>query len=46
MLCGCVFNNDFKKAHEEKIHGGQHVRVKTVGAPDNPFSAAYLKDKN
>lgn len=40
MLCESVFNNDYKRQHELKIHNGKSVKVKTVGTPDNPFSAA------
>lgn len=39
MSFGSIFNHDFKKAHEEKVHGGQHVRVKDAGAPSNSFVA-------
>lgn len=38
--CGAHFNNDYKQSHENKIHGGKHVQIKTVGAPENPFAAA------
>lgn len=35
--CGSIFNNDYKLSHEIKVHGGKHVKVKCVGAPENPF---------
>lgn len=35
--CGSIFNNDYKRNHEIKVHGGNHVKVKCVGAPENPF---------
>ncbi|XP_022161013.1 uncharacterized protein LOC111027095, partial [Myzus persicae] len=40
LKCGSIFNNDFKKQHEEKEHNVKSVNIKLVGAPDNPFQSA------
>lgn len=40
LICGSVFDDDYRSKHENKIHGGKRVRVKHVGAPNNPFDLA------
>ncbi|XP_029346391.1 uncharacterized protein LOC115033004 isoform X1 [Acyrthosiphon pisum] len=35
-----VFDDDYRSKHENNIHGGKRVRVKHVGAPNNPFDLA------
>jgi hypothetical protein len=40
LKCGSIFNNDFKKQHEEKVHYGKSVNIKLVGTPENPFKSA------
>ena len=40
MSCKSVFNLEYKQTHEQKMHGGQHIQVKVIGAPKNPFEAA------
>ena len=32
LICGSVFDDDYRSKHENKIHGGKRVRVKHVGA--------------
>lgn len=43
--CGSIFNNDFKKQHEEKVHNGKSVNIRLVSAPDNPFQSAAKTSK-
>lgn len=43
--CGSVFNKDYQKMHEKKIHGGNSVKTKRVGVPENPFTLAASKKK-
>lgn len=45
LSCGSVFDDDFRKKHETKQHGGKRVLVKHVGAPENPFMAAARLNK-
>jgi len=45
LKCGSIFNNDFKKQHEEKVHYGKSVNIKLVGAPENPFQSAAKTSK-
>lgn len=45
LKCGSIFNNYFKKQHEEKVHNGKSVNIKLVGAPDNPFQSAAKTSK-
>jgi len=40
LECGSVFDDDYRKKHETKQHGGKRVLVKHIGAPENPFIAA------
>ncbi len=40
LSCKKIFNNDYKTSHEQNIHGGKHVKIKIVGAPENPFEAS------
>jgi len=40
LAFGSVFDDDYRKKHETKQHGGKRVLVKHVGAPENPFIAA------
>lgn len=42
--CNAVFNNDYRKTHEE-VNNGKRVAIKMVGAPANPFEAASLLKK-
>ncbi|KAF0769924.1 Uncharacterized protein FWK35_00002703 [Aphis craccivora] len=46
LKCGSQFNDDFKKKHEEKLHRGNRVNVKHVGAPKNPFESAAAATRN
>ncbi|CAH0553698.1 unnamed protein product [Brassicogethes aeneus] len=39
-LCGSVLNKDYKKMHQENIHGGNLVKIKIVTVPDNPLTLA------
>jgi len=45
LKCGSTFDDDYKKKHELTQHGGEKVRVKHLGAPDNPFILASSKKK-
>ncbi|KAL4118970.1 hypothetical protein QTP88_011848 [Uroleucon formosanum] len=45
LKCGSIFNNDFKKQHEEKVHNGKSINIKLVGAPDNLFQSAAKTSK-
>lgn len=38
--CHSIFDNDFRKRHENIKHGGKRIKIKDYGAPDNPFVAA------
>lgn len=46
VSCGAVFNYDYidyKETHKNKKHDRPNVRVKMVGAPENPFAASKRK---
>lgn len=43
LKCGSTFDDDYKKKHELTQHGGEKVKVKHFGAPENPFVAASKK---
>lgn len=45
ISCGAVFNNDYQRFHENKKHNGKNIRVKVVGAPENPFAASTSKKR-
>jgi hypothetical protein len=38
--CGKTFDSDYKKRHEALEHAGKNVKIKDLGAPDDPFSFA------
>lgn len=46
LICGSVFDDDYRSKHENNIHGGKRVRVKHVGAPNNPFDLARQSSKH
>lgn len=48
LICGSVFDDDYKTRHEIKEHACKKVSVKHFGAPENPFTAAaaIAKQKN
>lgn len=43
LSCGSEFNKDYKKTHETKIHGGNSVKIKRVGIPENPSEPASFQ---
>ncbi len=44
--CKKKFDNDYQKKHELIVHGGKSVKVKVVGAAENPFQlAAFAAEK-
>lgn len=45
LKCGSTFDDDYKKKHEMSQHGGEKVKVKHLGAPDNPFVSASAMSK-
>lgn len=40
MTCGSIFDDDYRKKHETKVHDDKRVKIKHIGAPDNPFKLA------
>ena len=40
LECHSVFDDDYRKRHEQTCHQGKRVRVAHKGAPANPFQAA------
>lgn len=44
--CGSSFDDDYRKKHEIKCHGGKRTKVKHFGAPDNPFETSKRNNKN
>ncbi|XP_025202912.1 uncharacterized protein LOC112599999 [Melanaphis sacchari] len=46
LICGSVFDDDYRSKHENNIHGGKRVRVKHGGAPNNPFDLARQISKH
>lgn len=45
LSCGSEFNRDYKSTHEKKMHHGNLVQIKVVGAPENPFVLAAKRQK-
>lgn len=45
--CGNIFNVDFQKQYEKALHGGKRIKVKVLGAPENPFvpSVRFKKEQ-
>lgn len=43
LTCGNIFEKDYKRKHEELCHNGNHISIKMVRAPSNPFDAARKK---
>jgi hypothetical protein len=43
--CNSTFDDDYRTKHELKYHSGRRTRVKTVGAPINPFFACVQPTK-
>ena len=39
-MCHSVFDDDYRKRHEQTCHQGKRVQVAHQGAPANPFTAA------
>lgn len=46
LSCGSTFNRDYKNSHEKNCHSGNIVRIKNVGAPENPFVQAAKRKKS
>ncbi len=40
LECNSVFDDDYRKRHEQTCHQGKRVRVAHKDAPANPFEAA------
>ena len=40
LECNSVFDDDYRKRHEQTCHQGKRVRVAHKNAPANPFVAA------
>lgn len=43
LECGSNFDDDYRKKHEVKCHGGKRVKIKHFCAPENPFEASKKK---
>ena len=40
LECNSIFDDDYRKRHEQTCHQGKRVRVAHKDAPDKPFEAA------
>ena len=40
LECNLIFENDYRKRHEQTRHKGKRVRVAHKDVPANPFEAA------
>ena len=46
LECHSVFDDDYRKRHEQTCHQGKRVRVAHKDAPANPFAAAINRRSN
>lgn len=44
LRCGRTFDDDYKRKHELSQHGGEKIKVKHFGAPDQSLCFCFKKE--